>query len=216
MIIRNVIFDWSGTLVDDLEAVWRSTNYTLQKSGVPEMSLAEFRSEFSLPFDEFYSRVAPSVSLEQLEEWYKESFLEEQRSVRALPHAEEFFEYCRRQGKRTFLLSTIHPDHYRVQSQKMNFPFDREYVRVMDKRLKICEILRENNLSASETVFIGDMQHDVETAKTGGIFSCAVLTGYNTARQLAAVQPDWTVNDLSELQHQWETHGASLKTCYDE
>ena len=51
----------------------------------------------------------------------------------------------------------------------MNFSFDREYVRVMDKRLKICEILRENNLSASETVFIGDMQHDVETAKTGGI-----------------------------------------------
>ena len=76
--------------------------------------------------------------------------------------------------------------------------------------------LRENNLSATETVFIGDMQHDVETAKTGGIFSCAVLTGYNTARQLAAAQPDWTVNDLSELQHQWETHEARLKTCHDE
>ena len=66
--IRNVIFDWSGTLVDDLEAVWRSTNYTLKQSGVPEMSLSEFRDEFSLPFDEFYARVTPGVSLEQLEE----------------------------------------------------------------------------------------------------------------------------------------------------
>ena len=51
--IRNVIFDWSGTLVDDLEAVWRSTNYTLKKSGVPEMSLSEFRDEFSLPLMNF-------------------------------------------------------------------------------------------------------------------------------------------------------------------
>ena len=214
--IRNVIFDWSGTLVDDLEAVWRSTNYTLQRSGVPEMSLAEFRAEFSLPFDEFYARVTPGVSLDQLEIWYKERFIEEQQAVRALPHAEAFFEFCRSEGMQTFLLSTIHPDHYRVQSKKVNFRFDREYVRVMDKRLKIREIMEENKLTADETVFIGDMRHDVETAKEGGIFSCAVLTGYNTASQLAMAQPDRTVNDLYELQHQWETHGAYLKGCCDE
>ena len=214
--IRNVIFDWSGTLVDDLEAVWRSTNYTLKKSGVPQMSLSEFRDEFSLPFDEFYARVTPGVSLEQLEVWYKESFVKEQRSVQALPHSEAFFEFCRNKGMRTFLLSTIHPDHYRVQSQKVNFTFDREYVRVMDKRLKIRNIVEENNLSAGETIFIGDMQHDVETAKAGGIFSCAVLTGYNTRRQLAAAQPDWIVENLSVLHQQWETHGASLKIFYDE
>ena len=93
--IRNVIFDWSGTLVDDLEAVWRSTNYTLQRSGVPEMSLTEFRAEFSLPFDEFYARVTPGVSLEQLEIWYKERFIEEQQTVRALPHAEASGAQCR-------------------------------------------------------------------------------------------------------------------------
>ena len=214
--IRNVIFDWSGTLVDDLDAVWRSTNYTLQRSGMPEMSLAEFRAEFSLPFDEFYARVTPAVSLDQLEIWYKERFIEEQQTIRALPHAEEFFEFCRTEGMQTFLLSTIHPDHYRVQSKKVNFRFDREYVRVMDKRLKIREIMEENKLTADETVFIGDMQHDVETAKEGGIFSCAVLTGYNTASQLAVAQPDRTVNDLSELQRQWETHGAYLRGCCDE
>ena len=214
--IRNVIFDWSGTLVDDLEAVWRSTNYTLQRSGMPEMSLAEFRAEFSLPFDEFYASVTPGVSLDQLEIWYKERFIEEQQTIRALPHAEEFFEFCRTEGMQTFLLSTIHPDHYRVQSKKVNFRFDREYVSVMDKRLKIREIMEENKLTADETVFIGDMQHDVETAKEGGIFSCAVLTGYNTASQLAVAQPDRTVNDLSELQRQWETHGACLKGCCDE
>ena len=135
------------------------------------------------------------VSLDQLRCGIRESFMEEQRSVRALPHSEAFFGFCRSEGMRIFLLSTIHPDHYRVQSQQVNFPFDREYVRVMDKRLKIRGIFEENNFSAGETVFIGDM-HDVETAKAGGIFSCAVLTGYNTRRQLAAAQPDFIVDDL--------------------
>ena len=46
--IQNVIFDWSGTLVNDLPAVWRATNYTLVKAGRPEMTLEEFRAEFSL------------------------------------------------------------------------------------------------------------------------------------------------------------------------
>ena len=30
--IRNIIFDWSGTLVDDLPAVWKATNYVLTRA----------------------------------------------------------------------------------------------------------------------------------------------------------------------------------------
>ena len=48
----------------------------------------------------------------------------------------------------------------------------------------IHRILEENNLPPAETIFIGDMQHDIETARHGGIGSCAVLTGYNSLPQL--------------------------------
>jgi phosphoglycolate phosphatase len=197
--IRNVLFDWSGTLVNDLPAVWRATNYTFTQSGRPEMSLDQFRAEFSLPFDEFYERVTPGVPLEQLEEWYKHSFADEQKSIKPLPHAREFFDFCKSNGLRTFLLSTIHPDHYREQSARIAFDFDHAYVRVMDKRVRIVEILAEQNLVADETVFIGDMQHDVETAHAGGIHSCAVLTGYNTREQLQLAEPELIVEHLGEL-----------------
>lgn len=198
--IANVIFDWSGTLADDLKAVWRSTNFTLAQAGKPEMTLAEFRAEFSLPFEEFYERVTPRISLDQLEEWYKASFAEEQKQVRPLPHAVEFFNFCKRNGLKTFLLSTIHPDHYRAQSRRVSFDFDRTYVRAMDKREKIHEILAENHLAPDETVFIGDMQHDIETAHAGGMHSCAVLTGYNTLDQLRQANPELIVEHLGELQ----------------
>ncbi|MGZ4961641.1 MAG: HAD family hydrolase, partial [Limisphaerales bacterium] len=48
--IRNIIFDWSGTLVDDLPAVLKATNYVLEKCGVETMSRDTFRKEFCLPF----------------------------------------------------------------------------------------------------------------------------------------------------------------------
>tara|TARA_B100000959_G_C14760525_1_gene533157 strand:- start:137 stop:787 length:651 start_codon:yes stop_codon:yes gene_type:complete len=197
--IRNVIFDWSGTLVDDLSPVWRSTNFTLDAAGCPTMSLDEFRSEFSLPFDEFYERVAPGVPLVKLEEWYMQSFADEQKRVEPLPYALEFFDFCKAQQLSTSLLSTIHPDHYSAQSGRIQFDFDHIYIRVMDKRRKIRHIMSENTFEPHETVFIGDMRHDVDTAHAGGIHSCAVLTGYNTICQLQESRPELIVEHLGEL-----------------
>ena len=37
--IRNIIFDSSQTLVDDLPAIWRATNYVLTQTERAEMSL---------------------------------------------------------------------------------------------------------------------------------------------------------------------------------
>ncbi|HEX7260700.1 MAG TPA: NUDIX domain-containing protein, partial [Luteolibacter sp.] len=54
-------------------------------------------------------------------------------------------------------------------------------------------------LIPAETAFVGDMTHDVETARHGGISSIAVLTGYNHAEILVAVRPDLTVPDLGVL-----------------
>lgn len=201
-VIRNIIFDWSGTLVDDLPAVLKASNYVLTQSGKPVMSLEKFREEFQLPFTGFYNRHTPDVPMAQLEEWFHAEFRVSQASVVELPHARKFLEFCRAQKLRTFLLSTVHADHFKVQCSVTGFDafLDRPYTDVWDKREKIHEILRENNLKPDETLFIGDMEHDIATAKHGGIHSCAVLTGYNTLEQLRAAKPDLIVEHLGELQ----------------
>src|SRR5438445_608318 len=94
-VIRNVIFDWSGTLVDDLPAVWKATNYVLAQAERAEMSLEQFRAEFCLPFTIFYDRHVPHVPLPQLETWFLSQFRQVQDSVCELPHAREFLEFCR-------------------------------------------------------------------------------------------------------------------------
>jgi len=216
-VIRNVIFDWSGTLVDDLPAVLKASNYVLTQAGRPEMSLEEFRAEFALPFTSFYDRHTPHVPMAQLETWFHSSFRQAQDSVIELPYARDFLEFCRAQHFRTFLLSTVHHDHFQVQCRVTGFDayLDRPYTDVWDKREKIHEILAENQLRADETLFIGDMQHDVETAHHGGIHSCAVLTGYNTLEQLRAAGPDLIVEHLGELRRVLEQNGLDLKPAGD-
>jgi phosphoglycolate phosphatase-like HAD superfamily hydrolase/ADP-ribose pyrophosphatase YjhB (NUDIX family) len=211
--IRNIIFDWSGTLVDDLPAVWQATNYVLAQARRPEMSLEEFRSEFCLPFTLFYDRHTPDTSLAQLEEWFHSSFRQVQGSVGELPHARAFLEFCRARKVRTFLLSTVHADYYAAQAKSTGFGalLERAYVGIHDKRQKIGEILRENGLIPEETLFIGDMEHDIETARHGGIHSCAVLTGYNTLEQLRRAEPEVIVEHLRELEEMLARNGMSLQ-----
>ena len=84
-VIRNVIFDWSGTLVDDLPAVWEATNFVFKQAGLSEMTLEEFRAEFCLPFKKFYDKFLPGVAMDQLEGWFRSQFQRCQESVVPLP-----------------------------------------------------------------------------------------------------------------------------------
>ena len=221
--IRNIIFDWSGTLVDDLPAVWSATNHVFRQAGMEEWTLERFRAEFSLPFRGFYERFTPQIPMQQLEVWFHEHFKQAQVSVEELPHAREFLEACRARGIRTFLLSSIHHTQFEPQSAGTGFDqyLDRTYIEVHDKRAKIEELLRENDLSADETIFIGDMQHDIDTARHGGVRSCAVLTGYNSLEQLRSSEPDLIVENLGELlqileRNEWNLreNGASSADLY--
>src|SRR5262249_34532792 len=66
-------------------------------------------------------------------------------------------------------------------------------------------------LKPIETLFVGDMQHDIETARHGGIHSCAVLTGYNTLGQFRAAQPDLIVEHLGEFRDLLEQNELYFK-----
>ncbi|MCU0783251.1 MAG: NUDIX domain-containing protein [Verrucomicrobia bacterium] len=212
-VIRNIIFDWSGTLVDDLPAVWQATNYVLAQANRAEMTLEQFRAEFQLPFTTFYDKHTPHVPLPQLEDWFHTRFKQVQDSVCALPYAGRFIEFCRAHQLRTFLLSTVRQDHFDVQHRGSGYGhfLEKSYLGVWDKRQKIHEIIEDNKLQPDETLFIGDMQHDIETARHGGIHACAVLTGYNTLEQLRTAQPDLIVEHLGELREILEQNELHLK-----
>ncbi len=211
--ICNVIFDWSGTLVDDLPAVWRASNHALQQAGVPAMPLEDFRREFRLPARDFYMERVPKESIPELEGWFLEGFKRVQDTVTPLPHAREFLEFCRQHGLRTFLLSAVHPALFAHQEKSSGFGpfFDKTYLGAHDKKDLIGQILRDNELDPTQTVFIGDMQHDIETAHHGGVKSVAVLTGYDSLDKLRKSKPDLIVEHLSELRRHLEANQLCLK-----
>jgi len=128
-----------------------------------------------------------------------------------LPHAIEFLRFCQATRRRVFLLSTIKEAHFAEQSARLGVAhfFERVYVGVMDKRERIADILSENRLASTETAFIGDMVHDIETAHHGGVLAIATLTGFGSCAKLSRANPDVMVRDLGELQKLLEAHAPN-------
>ena len=79
-------------------------------------------------------------------------------------------------------------------------------MQALDKRKAILELLADHDLDASETIFIGDMVHDIETARHAGVMSCAVLTGYDSLAKLKNASPDLLFRNLSEVQSFLDRH----------
>jgi phosphoglycolate phosphatase len=198
---RNLIFDWSGTLVDDLGPVIEATNAVLAKYEIAGLDREGFRRAFRLPYRDFYAEQLPDIPLEELEAHFRPAFDAAITPVTVLPHAREKLEWCTALGIRTFVLTSM--DTLAFERQMDDFclrhHFEATYSGVLDKREIIHQILETHGLNPAETAFVGDMTHDVETARHGGISSIAVLTGYNHAEILAAVRPDITVPDLGVL-----------------
>jgi phosphoglycolate phosphatase len=65
--------------------------------------------------------------------------------------------------------------------------------------LPLQHCLQHFGLRAGDALMVGDSRNDVEAAKAAGVKVVAVPWGYNHGEPIAAAQPDWLVDSLSEL-----------------
>ncbi|MBB5039472.1 HAD family hydrolase [Prosthecobacter dejongeii] len=200
--IRNLILDWSGTLADDLGAVIAATNGVMAHYAKPPFTRDQFREVFQLPYTEFYRHILPDVPLTDLQALYLKHFPEETaHSVPMLDHAQEFLQFAADTGRRMFICSSAPLEH--VQSQAMvnrvSHFFEHFHCGIIDKCAHVPTLLAQHDLNPHETAFVGDMRHDIEAGKVGGLTTIATATGYESIPTLMQAEPDILVKNLSAL-----------------
>ena len=198
--IRNLFFDWSGTLVNDLPCVLRTTNAMLRHFGQSPLAEDEFRARFRLPFTEFYEEALPGVDLEELKALYRRHFPVD-AEVPLLEHAKELLQYGAATGRRMVLLSSAPLEHFESQARAVGVRdfFERVACGVVDKRIELARLLEDLEMRPEETAFIGDMRHDMDAARAAGAIGIAVTTGYESAAVLLKSEPEVLVKNLEPL-----------------
>ena len=199
--LRHLVFDWSGTLCDDLLPVVATSNAILERYGKEPLSRAQFLDEFTLPYTKYYEKKLPGVPVEDLQKLWVDLFPKDGGEVTPIPGARELLEVARETGRRIFLLSSVPREHFDSQALRCGFTefFEDHFNSAIDKRDSLRELLDKHGLDPAETAYVGDMVHDMETARALGVRAIGVATGYEPAHELLQAGAEMLFEDLSQL-----------------
>ena len=199
--VNNVIFDWSGTISNDLPLVYETVMKVFEHYGISRISLERFRLEYTLPYMKYARKFGITASKEEVDEVFNSHF-RKHGFPQPLPNSAEAVEKLHVLGKRMVVLSS-HRQQF-LEEEARRFFGDKNYFvklfgSVHNKEDEIENILQQLSFGPKETIIVGDTEHDILAGKSAGISTAAVLTGYRPKEKLAAAKPDFVINNLLEL-----------------
>ena len=190
--IRQVLWDWNGTLLDDLAYAIGVRNRTFPAFGLPRIgSVAEYHRQFTFPVRRYYERagVTDETFVAVAHAWMAEYV----RGFDTVPLHGDAVETLARfaaAGVRQAVLSATRRDM--LESQIARFPIRAYFTDVLglsdiyarSKEAVGLDYLARCGVPAASTLMIGDTLHDAEVARAMGTGCVLVARGHQSRETL--------------------------------
>ena len=196
--ITHIIWDWNGTIIDDVELCVEIINELLSEQGLPQIGLKTYRNIFVFPVKEYYRQLGfdlNKISFEQIGQKFIELYNQRRDSLQLQPGVTDLLERLQQAGKLQTLISAR-----RQQSLEQDvklFGLERYFDNIIGldddlargKEQLVKQYFDMYGLEPQKTLFIGDTDHDLEIAKAQGAHYFLVSNGHNSAWRLMARTP---------------------------
>ena len=206
--IKGVVFDFDGTIVDSMRMVFDVLNTSLKKRDLPAIEVELLGRMAGKPLIDIIS-VKTQISESDAKEVEKDVFLAYtsfcRSSCQLLPNVESTLKTLKIKGIKLGLLTTTPKRPLKAVADKFSLDsyFDimlaKEDAKNKPNPEGLERIIRKFGITKEECVFVGDSPIDILTGKAAGIKTLAVTTGIATIKQLKEVNPDGIISDLGAL-----------------
>jgi len=203
MKFKNIIFDWSGVIKDAVIDHGWVVNKMFEKLGGKGIDLDEMRQNWEQPYMKFWNKYYPKMTLEEEQKIYYEAILDKDcPSARAYPGIVELIKRLKNRGFAMVILSSDPQKTLFDEMDKFGLKdiFIDSVVNIHDKSREIEALIKRNNFKKEETVFVGDTNHEIEVGRLAGIKTVAVTWGLYPENRLEALNPDYLVHNIEELE----------------
>jgi 2-phosphoglycolate phosphatase len=206
-LIRGIIFDFDGTLIDSYEPITASLNEVRQKFGQAALGVDQVRDMVGHGLEHLIEKAIGREHVPEGVSQFREHYAKicESRTT-ILPTVRQTLEELDRRGYQMGI-ATNKPSY-----------FARDILKALDIDHLFAEVLGPNDvarpkpdpemleimmarlgLGTDEVVYVGDMLLDIEVARNAGVAVYAVPTGSATRETLVAGRPDRVVPKFSDL-----------------
>jgi phosphoglycolate phosphatase len=205
--IKLVIFDIDGTLVDAYGAIAKSLNHALKKLGYPPVSVYRARRAVGFGDVEFIRRFFREGDVREAVEIYRRHHaMSLLRHSRVLRSTKRVLRLLKSRGCRLAIVSNrpdpfcgILLDHLDLEKyfDMILCARDKEEIKPSPKML--LRTMRRLGAKKSETLYVGDMTVDVKAGRNAGIKTVAIVGGSSSRAELERERPSKIIRDLKAL-----------------
>ena len=208
--IQNIIWDFNGTLLDDVELCVTTMNGLLTTYKLPTLDVDRYKEIFQFPVKEYYRALGFNFKkdpFEKLAVEYLSIYNQEVSNCQLYQGVLETLTLTRSLGIKQFILSAFEHNELINVLQKLGILEFFDDIAGIDnqhaasKTTQGHQLLKQHQLSANETIMIGDTHHDLEVANELGIDCLLIDHGHQSRRRLEALHP-WVTTHFDYIPEQ--------------
>jgi len=206
---KHIIWDWNGTLLNDVNFCRKIINGILVDNKLPELSLNKYREIFTFPVQDYYVAAGLDFSKTSFEILGKD-FIDEYESNKLTcslhDNAVEVLSAIHQKGiKQSVLSAYLHENlvniltHYNL-TQYFDNIVGLDNIYAGSKIHLGIKLIEELDVNKSEVLFIGDTLHDAEVAEAMGI-NCILIANGHQVKERLMVNSNLVLADLADLRN---------------
>lgn len=208
--IDTIIFDLDGTLLYTLEDLKNSVNYALEKHSMPQRTLDEIKSFVGNGVERLMELAVPCGKenkefAETFEDFKAHYLIHCNDTTRAYDGIPELLESLYEKGYKMAIVS----NKYMTATQELNQMYFAKYIKIAigqsdNVRKKpapdtVIEALRQLGSTKETSIYVGDSDVDVATAKASGLPCISCLWGFRTREELIKAGATTFINEPKEV-----------------
>lgn len=186
---KHIIWDWNGTIVDDSWLSLESLNSILSDFNIPEISQNYYRENFSFPVADFYRKIGFDASDEVFKKvgvTFMQRFNAKRFQCSLQKGVLDFIKELNTLGVKQSILSAYRQDFLKETVQY--FKIDQYMSQIVglddiyaNSKLNLgLKYIESVTAPKSEILYIGDTNHDFETARAMGVECRLIALGHQT------------------------------------
>ena len=206
--MNTIIWDYNGTILDDVDLTYRIEQIMLKERGMRTYTMAEYKEMFCFPVIDYYHKMGYDFSTET----YDEVAAEFTRLYDAGFHKcsvsvgfDKLVERSRHLGWRNIIVSAARED--KLQEQCRWFGIDGYFDAIVgtddlyggSKIERALVAMDEYDIDPKACLYIGDTDHDVDTAHAMGIANVILTSGGHQSRCVLEKKCANVVDSLEEI-----------------
>lgn len=206
--IKGVVFDFDGTLIDSMKMIFEALNEALNKRKLPKISLDLLGRMAGRPISDILNveTTVPEPIIKAIEKDVFNAYSEFCRtSCQLLPNVESTLKALRSKGVKLGLLTTTPRKPLKIVVRQLAIGKYFDIMLAKDEAKNkpdpngLKQIITEFGIGTDECLYVGDSPIDVLTGKAAGVRTIAITTGVTTMEQLKEKTPDDIITDVEQL-----------------